>query len=107
MTEEEQYERGRGVHKRIHGSVLTPGPRKEETFSDIAMRNIYNEIWGREVMSVRDRRLMVIGALAGMTLTDPLEIHLRSAIDLKELTWEEIDEIAVALSPSFGAPKTT
>jgi 4-carboxymuconolactone decarboxylase len=107
VTEEERFARGVEVRENVHGDVLPPVTEEMGTFSKISVRNIYNDIWGREVMSVRDRRLMVMGALAAMTLVDPLETHLRSAVALEELTWEEIDEFAIALSPYIGAPRTT
>jgi 4-carboxymuconolactone decarboxylase len=105
MTEDERYDRGREVFKRIHGDVIPQPNREMGAFSEISVRNIYNDVWGREVMSVRDRRLLVMGALAAMSLTEPLEIHLRSALELKELTQEELDEISIALSPYIGAPR--
>lgn len=107
MTDEERYERGQAVFNKVHGDVIPPMTPEMGTFPQITVRNIYNDIWGREVMSIRDRRLMVMGALAAMTLIDPLEIHLRSALALGELTWDEVDELAVALSPYIGAPRTT
>ena len=107
MTEDERYDRGREVFKRIHGDVIPQPNREMGTFSEISVRNIYNDVWGREIMSVRDRRLIVMGALAAMTLMDPLEIHLRSALELKELSWDEINEFVITLSPYIGAPRTT
>ena len=107
MTEEERTKRGREIRKKVHADVVPDYESEPGTFPDITVRNIYNDIWGREVMPIRDRRLMVMGALAAMTLIDPLEIHLRSALALGELSWKEVDEFGVALSPYIGAPKTT
>jgi 4-carboxymuconolactone decarboxylase len=107
MTDEERYERGQAVFKTMHGDVIPPLTPDMGTFPQITVRNIYNDIWGREVTSIRDRRLMVMGALAAMTLIEPLETHLRSALALGELTWDEVDEFGVALSPYIGAPRTT
>ena len=107
MTDQERYERGQAVFKKMHGDVIPPLTPEMGTFPQISVRNIYNDIWGREVMSIRDRRLMVLGALAAMTLTEPLETHLRSALALGELTSDEVDEFGIALSPYIGAPRTT
>jgi 4-carboxymuconolactone decarboxylase len=107
MTEEERFARGLEVRETVHADVLPALPENAGTYAKLSVRNIYNDIWGREVMSVRDRRLSVMGALAAMTLIDPLETHLRSALALKELSWEEVDEFAIAVSPYIGAPRTT
>jgi 4-carboxymuconolactone decarboxylase len=105
MTDEERMARGREVVDLVHGGVVSTTGGGD--MGGIVLRNIYNDIWGREVMPIRDRRLMVLGALATMSLTPVFETHLRSAIALKELTWEEIDEIPIALSPYIGMPRTT
>jgi 4-carboxymuconolactone decarboxylase len=107
VTEEERFARGLEIREKVHGDVIPRVTAETGGFSNISVRNIYNDIWGREVMSIRDRRLMVMGALAAMTLMDPLETHLRSALALEELTWEEIDEFGIAVSPYIGAPRTT
>src|SRR5579863_8141109 len=107
MTDDERYDRGLDIIARIHGSVVPATPREKGTFPEIAVRNIYNDVWGREEMSVRDRRLMVIGALAAMTLMDPLEIHLRSALELEELSWNELNEFVITMSSYIGAPRAT
>lgn len=107
MTDEERLKRGLEIIRLVHGDVVPATPREPGSFGEIAVRNIYNDIWGREVMSVRDRRLMVMGALAAMTHMEPLEIHIRSALALEECTWEELNEFVITLSPYIGAPKTT
>jgi len=106
MTEEERILRGQDLFKKVHGDAVRPARAGSGIYSDMALRNIYNDVWGREVMSIRDRRLAVIGALAAMSLLNSLEKHIRSALNLEELTWEEIDELAIALSPYIGAPRT-
>jgi len=107
MTDEERFARGQEIREKVHGDAIPPVTGEIGAYTKLSVQNIYNDIWGREIMSIRDRRLMVMGALAAMTLMDPLEIHLRSALALGELTWEEIDEFAVAVSPYIGAPRTT
>lgn len=107
MTEEDRLARGLEIREKVHGDAIPPLTGEMGTYTQLSVRNIYNDVWGRDVMSVRDRRLMVMGALAAMTLMNPLEIHLRSALTLGELTWEEIDEFAIAVSPYIGAPRTT
>jgi 4-carboxymuconolactone decarboxylase len=107
MTDEQRYERGQEVSRRLFGGVIPPLTRDMGTVAELVVKNVINDVWGRDVMPLRDRRLMVMGALASMTLTEELAVHIRAARALGELTWEEIDEIAVALSPYIGAPRTT
>jgi 4-carboxymuconolactone decarboxylase len=106
MTDEERIAHGQEVFRKVHGDALVPYAPGAGTYSDMALRNIYSDVWGRDVMSVRDRRLAVLGALAAMTLLGPIEKHLRSALSLDELSWEEIGEIGIVLSPYIGAART-
>jgi 4-carboxymuconolactone decarboxylase len=104
MTEEERLRRGKDVFKKVHGDALDPYPAGAGLYHEMALRNIYNDVWGRDGMSVRERRLAVMGALAARDQLGALEKHLRSVLSLNELTWDEIYEVAVALSPYIGAP---
>ena len=106
MSDDERIRRGLDLFKKVHGDAVAPIKPGKGAYSDMALRNIYNDVWGREIMSIRDRRLAVIGALAAMSLWNSLEKHLLSALDLKELTWEELEELTIALSPYIGAPRT-
>ena len=106
MTEEERILRGQELFKKVHGDAVRPTKVGAGTYSDMALRNIYGDVWGREVMSIRERRLAVIGALAATSMWGGLEKHLRSALCLEELSWEEVDELAIVLSPYIGAPRT-
>jgi 4-carboxymuconolactone decarboxylase len=104
MTDEERLRRGQEVFKKVHGDALEVNPPGAGFFHDISLRNIYNDIWGRDGMSVRERRLAVMGALAALNQMGALEKHLRSVLSLQELTWDEINEFAVTLSVYIGAP---
>jgi 4-carboxymuconolactone decarboxylase len=105
MTEEERIRRGQECFKKVHGDALQVYKAGAGVYSDMALRNIYNDVWGREVMSVRERRLAVMGALAAMGVMSAVEKHLRSILSLNERSWEEIQEIGIALSPYIGAAR--
>jgi len=80
MTDEERLARGAKTFKEVHGTVLNlPDKVDPDSFSGHVMRDVYNDVWARKKMTVRERRLLVLGALAAQTLPTPLEIHMKSA----------------------------
>jgi 4-carboxymuconolactone decarboxylase len=56
-------------------------------------------------MSIRDRRLLLIGLLVGQGLTDIAELQLDAAKRLDELGDEELREIVVFLTHYAGWPR--
>jgi 4-carboxymuconolactone decarboxylase len=108
MTDEERLARGIKTFDEVHaGVVKLPDKIDPNSFNAHVMRDVYNDVWGRKAMSQRERRMLVIGALAAQTLPAPLEIHMKSAIELGELGAEEIKEIFYVLSVYIGMPRTT
>jgi 4-carboxymuconolactone decarboxylase len=107
LTDEERLKRGRESFKEIHGAVLTPPEKIDpQSFSAHVMRCVYNDVWGRKKMSNRERRLVVLGALAAQSLEFPLETHLKCAFELGELDASDIEEVMYVLGAYVGMPRT-
>jgi 4-carboxymuconolactone decarboxylase len=108
MTDEERFEAGRKVFKAIHGDVLELPDRVDpDSFTGHVLRDVYNDVWGRKKMSTRERRLVVIGALAAQSLQFPLETHMKCALELGEIDGSDVDEIVYVLGVYIGMPRTT
>lgn len=75
----------------VYGDIikLPEGSADNDPFVRQLVEHLFGEIWSRNRLSVRDRRLMVLGATAGLAEYGALEIHLRSAFQKGEL--EEAD----------------
>jgi 4-carboxymuconolactone decarboxylase len=66
--------------------------------------HLFAEIWTREGLSFRDRRLLLIGLLVGRGLHDVLDIQLQAALDNEELSVQELREIVIFLTHYAGWP---
>src|SRR3954447_15115467 len=64
--------------------------------------HLFAEIWTREGLSYRDRRLLLIGLLVGRGLHDVLDLQLEAALGNEELTVDELREIVVFLTHCAG-----
>ena len=67
----------------------------------------FAEVWTREGLSIRDRRLLLLGALPGSGQADVAELQAGAALGNGELTPEQLDEIALFLCYYVGWPVGT
>ena len=76
-------------------------------FVDVTVDHLFGEIWTREGLSLRDRRLLTIGALSALGLPHLLEIQFTSALANEELDEETVREMVVHLAHYVGWPLAT
>ena len=69
------------------------------------IRSLFAEVWDRDVLSIRDRRLLIIGVIAAYGAADVWGLQVRAALDNGELTPEELRETLVMLAPYAGYPR--
>jgi 4-carboxymuconolactone decarboxylase len=73
-------------------------------FFGYTVEHLFAEIWEREGLSYRDRRLLLIGLLVGRGMDDVLGLQLEAALGLDELSADELREIVIFLSHYAGWP---
>ena len=63
MAEKTRRERGLEMIKKVYaGDVVTPP--EGNVFTDIMLEQVFAEQWARDVMSIRDRRILLLGIIA-------------------------------------------
>jgi 4-carboxymuconolactone decarboxylase len=82
-----------------------PGRRGPEKLADV--EQLVAELWNRPGLSMRDRRLLVLGVIAGQGRSELAEAQFAEALRNGELTREELGEVIVQLAYYAGWPKTT
>lgn len=83
-------------------AALADGAYTSET-----VRHLFADIWSRPGLSIRDRRLLVIGATTMLGRADLLEVQLRGGILNGEFTDEELDEMVLHMAFYAGWGNTT
>jgi 4-carboxymuconolactone decarboxylase len=108
MTEEEIIELGKEVFKKCYsGIVPVPQNLPKKSFGELNMKMFY-EIWGDDTLSFREKRLVVMGILAGRNADPSLfTIHARSALRNKELNAAELRSIMPIFLMYSGAPSAS
>jgi 4-carboxymuconolactone decarboxylase len=73
-------------------------------FFGYTVEHLFAEIWNREGLSFRDRRLLLIGLLVGRGLHDVVGIQLEAALANDELDADALREIVILLTHYAGWP---
>jgi 4-carboxymuconolactone decarboxylase len=95
--------RAKGLRKmeEVYGFDMSDG---EGDFFRYTADHLFGDIWQRPGLSDRDRRLLLIGLLAGQGAADVLGIQVPAAHANGELDDEALREIVVFLSHYAGWP---
>ncbi|WP_256206374.1 NAD(P)-binding domain-containing protein [Nocardioides luteus] len=96
-------QRAKGLRKmeEVYGFDMADG---EGDFFGYTADHLFGDIWRRPGLTTRDRRLLLIGLLAGQGAADVLGIQIPAAHANGELTDDELREIVVFLSHYAGWP---
>jgi 4-carboxymuconolactone decarboxylase len=103
MTEPASDIRRRGLEtmSAVYGWDFQDGPGD---FFGYTADHLFADIWNRPGLSVRDRRLLLIGMLAGTGSIDVLGIQVPAAHRNGELDDDALREIVIFLSHYAGWP---
>ncbi|GAC59255.1 hypothetical protein GSI01S_01_02200 [Gordonia sihwensis NBRC 108236] len=100
----EQRRKGLATMSEVYGWEMSDGPG--DFFAHTADQ-VFGEVWSREGLTHRDRRLVLLGALAANGQVDVAEIQAAAALGNGELTPEELNEIGLFLCYYVGWPLGT
>ena len=85
------------------------GPGFSDTMPEVSnpmlqdtIDHLFGEIWSRPGLSIRDRRLLVIGATAALGRADLIAIQARGALQNGELSPDELREAVLQLHYYVG-----
>lgn len=103
MTSESRRERGMRTMAEVYAWGQVPDVPGE--FFRVTAEHLFADIWNREGLTVRDRRLLLLGVIAALGETSVLPVQLDAALARDELTADQLREIALFLSHYVGWPR--
>ncbi len=98
---DERRRRGLDMMRQVYGWEVG---EMEGDFFGLTVEHLFGDIWTRPGLSLRDRRLLLVGMLAGQGLNDVLDIQLPAALANGELSPDELREIGIFLMHYVGWP---
>jgi len=90
------------VYARSLGQLPAPGVSE---FTDYMLETLFGTLWADDRLSIRDRRLMLLGVAAAQGDENILGIQIRSALKRGELKVEDLELIAIFLTQYVGYPR--
>ncbi len=99
------YQRGVEMFTEVYSGEVPAMPEGTMAFNDVMMRSLFAEVWPREVLSIKDRRLLIMGVIVSMGATDAWKVHARAALANEELAPDELRETLITLAPYAGYPR--
>jgi 4-carboxymuconolactone decarboxylase len=100
MTDDRR-QRGLEMMRRVYGWDVQDGPGD---FFGLTADHLFAEIWTRPGLSVRDRRLLLLGLLVGQHQDDVAEIQVGAALRAGELDPDQLREVVIFLTHYAGWP---
>lgn len=105
MSDSERRKRGLAKFNEVYCGDLPAPAEGDMPFFDIMLEQLFGEVWTREALSLRDRRLVTMGVIAALGERDTFAIQVRSAIKNGELTPEQCREMVIHLAQYAGYPR--
>jgi 4-carboxymuconolactone decarboxylase len=100
-TPDERRERGKALMREVYGFDIDPS----QPFEEATVDHLFGEVWAGGKLSVRDRRLVLIGLAAGSGLEDVAGLQLDTALRLGELDAKDLRDLVVFLAHYAGWPR--
>ncbi|GAC1653058.1 MAG: carboxymuconolactone decarboxylase family protein [Mycobacterium sp.] len=70
----------------------------------LTVDHLFGSIWSRPGLSMRDRRMMLLGVLAAQGMDELVEVQTNAILHNEEMTREELREIGIFLTHYVGFP---
>lgn len=103
---EEDFAEGSALMTKVYGRPAG-GKYGQSPYLDETVGHLFADIWSRPGLSVRDRRLLVLGCTAMLGRADLIEVQVKGALVNGELNKAELDEILLQLAFYAGWGNST
>lgn len=98
---ENRRERGLAMMKRVYGWDIG-AENVQGAFVESTVDHLFGEIWAGGDLSIRERRLVLIGLLLGSGQDDVVGLQLDCATDIGEISIDELREIVLFVAHYGG-----
>jgi len=105
----EALEKGMKTRRKVLGDEWVDLALKNATpfnaeFQDLITRYAWNEIWNRTGLTHKERRLIVIGTMIALGKWDEFRLHVRAALESRDLSIDDVKEILLQQAIYCGVP---
>lgn len=101
MTDDDRRARGKDLMREVYGWDVD---HVEGPFVESTVDHLFGEVWSQGKLTVKERRLMLIGAAVAGGMEDVAGLQLDAAVRLGELDADDLRTIVVFLAHYAGWP---
>ncbi len=89
------------------GDLPQPPEEGKDKFFDFMLESLFGELWSDERLSIKEKRLLLLGAIMAQGEEMTFAIQSRSALKNGELTPEQLELVVLFLTQYVGYPKAS
>ena len=104
MTDNNRRQRGEEMLRDVYAGAVEPPP-EGYAFTDVMLEQLFAEVWTRDTLSKRDKRLLLIGIIAEKGEATTMKIQVKASLQRGEITPEEARELLLFIAPYAGYPR--
>lgn len=105
MADSERRRRGVETMRKVYAGDVVAPPPGAMPFADLMLEQLFAEIWTREALPIRERRLVLLGIIGALGERDTFQIQVKAALKNGELTKEQVREVVITLAQYAGYPR--
>ena len=89
------------------GDLPQPPEEGQDRFFDFMLGSLFGQLWSDDTLSIKERRLVLLGAIAAQGEEMTFNIQVRSALKRGDLSVEQVNEVVLFLTQYVGYPKAS
>ncbi len=105
MADDDRYQRGAEMIKKVYAGDVAVPPKGAMAFTDLMLESLFAEVWTRDVLSIRDRRLILLGVIGALGEKETFGIQARASLKNAELEPDQLREVLIMLANYAGYPR--
>ena len=89
-------------------NCLPFAPSRDNPYSGAGILNfVFGEMWLRPGLGMKERRLVTVACVAFQDAPMPILSHVYAALKSRDISFEEMDELALQFAAYYGWPKAS
>ena len=99
-------EKGASMYNEVYcGDLPEPPAAGDDRWFDFMLSSLFSELWGNDTLSIEQRRLLLLGAIAAQGEENTFLIQCRAALKRGELSYQQLEEVTLFMTQYVGYPK--
>jgi len=104
MNDKERRELGEKTMLDVYaGDIMVPPEGYD--FTDVMLKQLFAELWTRDTLSMRDKRILLMGIIAEKGEASTYKIQVKASLKRGEMTPEEARELLLFIAQYSGYPR--